>query len=31
MAVLDAINPSSPEWGPTFLQVSELVEERMCR
>jgi hypothetical protein len=26
MAALDAINPGSPEWGPTFLQVSELVE-----
>lgn len=31
MAALDAINPSSPEWGPTFLQVSELVEARVCR
>jgi hypothetical protein len=26
MAALDAINPGSPEWGPTFLQVSELLE-----
>ncbi|HKO51106.1 MAG TPA: hypothetical protein VJV79_25530 [Polyangiaceae bacterium] len=26
MAALDAMNPSSPEWGPAFLQVSELVE-----
>ena len=26
MATLDAINPGSPEWGPAFLQVSELVE-----
>jgi hypothetical protein len=31
MAALDAINPSSPEWGPTFLQVSELLEARVCR
>jgi hypothetical protein len=31
MAALDAINPSSPEWGPTFLQVSELVEARLYR
>ena len=31
VAALDAINPSSPEWGPTFLQVSELVEARVCR
>lgn len=29
MAALDAINPGSPEWGPTFLQVSELVEARL--
>ncbi|MEI9947822.1 MAG: hypothetical protein WDO74_02310 [Pseudomonadota bacterium] len=26
MAALDAINPGSPEWGPAFLQVSELLE-----
>lgn len=26
MAALDALNPSSPEWGPTFFQVSEWVE-----
>ena len=26
LAALDAINPGSPEWGPAFLQVSELVE-----
>ena len=26
MATLDAINPGSPEWGPAFLQMSELVE-----
>jgi hypothetical protein len=31
MAALDAINPTSPEWAPTFLQVSELVEARVCR
>ena len=29
IAALDAINPGSPEWGPTFLQVSELVEARV--
>ena len=29
MAALDAINPGSPEWGPTFLQVSELVEAHL--
>ena len=29
MAALDAINPGSPEWGPTFLQVSELVEAQL--
>ncbi|HEY0469698.1 MAG TPA: hypothetical protein VGC79_36155 [Polyangiaceae bacterium] len=28
MAALDAINPGSPEWGPAFLQLSELVEAR---
>lgn len=26
LAALDALNPGSPEWGPAFLQVSELVE-----
>jgi hypothetical protein len=26
MAALDTINPGSPEWGPAFLQLSELVE-----
>jgi hypothetical protein len=29
MAALDALNPGSPEWGPTFLQLSELVEARV--
>lgn len=29
MAALDALNPGSPEWGPTFLQVSELVEAQL--
>jgi hypothetical protein len=29
MAALDSINPGSPEWGPTFLQVSELVEAHL--
>jgi len=29
MAALDATNPGSPEWGPTFLQLSELVEARI--
>lgn len=29
MAALDAINPGSPEWGPTFLQVSELLEAHL--
>ena len=29
MAALDAINPGSPEWGPTFLQVSELVKAHL--
>ncbi|HET7542303.1 MAG TPA: hypothetical protein VFK05_20685 [Polyangiaceae bacterium] len=29
MATLDAINPASPEWMPTFLHVSELVEARV--
>jgi len=29
MAALDAINPGSPEWGPTFLQVSELVQAHL--
>lgn len=29
MAVLDAINPGSPEWGPAFLQVSELLEAQL--
>lgn len=29
MAALDAINPASPEWVPTFLQVSELVEAHL--
>lgn len=29
VAALDAINPSSPEWDPTFLQLSELVEARV--
>jgi len=28
IAALDAINPGSPEWGPAFLQLSELVEAR---
>jgi hypothetical protein len=31
MAALEAINPGSPEWGPTFLQVSELVEAHADR
>ena len=26
---LDAMNPESPEWGPTFVQVGELVEAHM--
>lgn len=26
LAALDALNPSSPEWGPTLLEVSEWVE-----
>ncbi|HEY3252505.1 MAG TPA: hypothetical protein VGJ91_01105 [Polyangiaceae bacterium] len=26
LAALETINPGSPEWGPTFLQVSDLVE-----
>lgn len=29
VAALDAINPGSPEWDPTFLQLSELVEARV--
>jgi hypothetical protein len=29
MAALDALNPGSPEWGPAFLQVSELVEAHL--
>jgi len=29
IAALDAINPGSPEWGPTFLQVSELIEAHL--
>ena len=29
VAALDAINPGSPEWDPTFLQLSELVEARI--
>ena len=28
IGALDAINPGSPEWGPAFLQLSELVEAR---
>jgi len=26
---LDSVNPESPEWGPTFMQVGELVEAHM--
>ncbi|MEI9936169.1 MAG: hypothetical protein WDO69_02985 [Pseudomonadota bacterium] len=29
MAALDATNPGSPEWGPAFLQLSELLEARV--
>jgi hypothetical protein len=29
MALLDAINPGSPEWAPAFLHVSELVEAHL--
>jgi hypothetical protein len=31
VAALGAINPGSPEWGPAFLHVSELVEERVVQ
>jgi hypothetical protein len=29
VAALDAINPGSPEWDPTFLLLNELVEARL--
>jgi hypothetical protein len=31
VAALGALNPGSPEWGPAFLHVSELVEARVAR
>jgi len=31
VAALGAINPGSPEWGPAFLHVSELVEARVVQ